>query len=126
MQIKKLQPPKIGGYADVSLLDTGVYLEVPARQQGRHRRGRPAQLHRRASSTPPSPTTPRSTSSRRPRYYDYQLLANYRPAPAHDLRAFFFGSDDRLEILFRNPADIDTTLQRQLVLGLAPTSTGRC
>ena len=23
-----------------------------------------------------------------PRYYDYQLLANYRPAPAHDIRVF--------------------------------------
>ncbi len=44
-----------------------------------------------------------------PRYYDWQLLGNYRPAPAHDLRAFFFGSDDRLKLLFQNPADIDTT-----------------
>ena len=42
-----------------------------------------------------------------PRYYDYQVLANYRPAPAHDLRAIFFGSDDRLEILFKNPAAVD-------------------
>ena len=46
VQIKKLQPPKIGGYADVSLLDTGVYLEVPLGDKGGHRRRRPAQLHR--------------------------------------------------------------------------------
>ena len=44
-----------------------------------------------------------------PRYYDFQLLGNYRPAAAHDLRAFFFASDDQLKILFQNPADVDTT-----------------
>ena len=34
VQLKKLQPPKIGGYADVSILDTGVYLEVPLGNKG--------------------------------------------------------------------------------------------
>jgi hypothetical protein len=41
-----------------------------------------------------------------PAYYDYQLLANYRPANAHDLRLFFFGSDDRLAIVFGKPGDL--------------------
>ena len=34
VQLKKLQPKKIGGYADVSLFDTGVYLEVPLGNKG--------------------------------------------------------------------------------------------
>ena len=45
-----------------------------------------------------------------PRYYDYQLVANYRPAAAHDIRALFLGSDDRFEVLFKNPANVSTQL----------------
>jgi len=46
-----------------------------------------------------------------PRYYDYQALVSYQPSAAHDVRLFFFGSDDALELLFENPADADTQLQ---------------
>lgn len=33
-----------------------------------------------------------------PRYYDYQVMLNKKFGPDHELRFFFFGSDDRLEI----------------------------
>jgi outer membrane receptor protein involved in Fe transport len=46
-----------------------------------------------------------------PRYYDFQLLADYRPVPEHDLKLFVFGSDDRLELLFENPADLTPDLR---------------
>ena len=36
------------------------------------------------------------------------MLANYRPAPAHDLRFFFLGSDDRFAVLFKDPGDLST------------------
>ncbi|HJX51130.1 MAG TPA: TonB-dependent receptor, partial [Polyangia bacterium] len=45
-----------------------------------------------------------------PRYYDYQLLANYRPAPAHDLRLFVFGSSDTFSIVLRNAARAGTEI----------------
>ena len=61
VQLKELQPKKVGGYADVSLFDTGVYLEVPLGEQGRHRGRRAAAATSTTSSTRPSPTTPRST-----------------------------------------------------------------
>ena len=45
-----------------------------------------------------------------PRYWDYQILGRYRPAPAHELRAFLFASDDELELLFSNLADPGTAI----------------
>ncbi|MDJ0765781.1 MAG: TonB-dependent receptor [Myxococcota bacterium] len=35
-----------------------------------------------------------------PRYYDYQLVANYHPHPKDELQLFFFGSDDKLVFIF--------------------------
>ena len=108
VKVKKLQPQKIGGYADVSLLDTGVFLEVPLGDKGAIAvAGRRSYIDWIITAAVPDDAPVNFITA--PRYYDWQLLGNYRPAPAHDLRAFFFGSDDELKILFQNPADIDTT-----------------
>jgi TonB family protein len=109
VQIKKLQPKKIGGYADVSILDTGLYLEVPLGDKGAIAlAGRRSYIDVILNAVVPDDAGISLITA--PRYYDYQILANYRPAPAHDLRAFFFGSDDRLTLLFTNPAAIDPAL----------------
>jgi TonB family protein len=109
VQIKKLQPKKIGGYADVSILDTGLYLEVPLGDKGAIAlAGRRSYVDVILNAVVPSDSGVNLITA--PRYYDYQILANYRPAPAHDLRAMFFGSDDRLKLLFTNPAEIDPAL----------------
>jgi len=108
VQIKKLQPTKVGGYADVSILDTSVYLEAPLGNKGGIAvAGRRSYIDFIINAAVPDDAPVNFVTA--PRYYDYQLLANYRPTPAHDLRAFFFGSDDLLRILFQNPADIDST-----------------
>jgi len=39
-----------------------------------------------------------------PRYYDYQLVASWRPAPKQRLRVLFFGTMDKVAILFDRPA----------------------
>jgi len=39
-----------------------------------------------------------------PVYYDYQFLAQTRPTPASTLRISFFGSDDALKLLIKQPA----------------------
>ena len=44
VHLKELKPKRFGGYVDVSVLDTGVYLEGPLGRPGRHRRRRAAQL----------------------------------------------------------------------------------
>ena len=107
VQIKKLQPKKISGYADVSILDTSVYLEVPLGDKGGIAiAGRRSYLDFILDAVVPSDAPINLTVA--PRYYDYQVLANYRPAPAHDLRFFFLGSDDRFAILFKDPGDVST------------------
>jgi TonB family protein len=109
VQIKKLQPTKIGGYADVSILDSGVYLEAPIGDKAAIAvAGRRSYLDFILNAAVPDDAP--VTLLTAPRYYDYQVLANYRPAAAHDLRAFYFGSDDRLKLLFQNPGDVDPTV----------------
>jgi outer membrane receptor protein involved in Fe transport len=106
---KKLKPSKAGGYFDVNLLDSGIYLETPigdkAAVAASIRRSYIDWLFDKAI-----PSNAPITDVTLPRYYDYQLLANYRPAPAHDLRLFVFGSDDAFHIVFRNVARAGTEL----------------
>ena len=124
IRIKKLQPKKVGGYIDANLFDTGVYLEAPLGDKGGIAiAGRRSYIDYLLNAAVPDNAPVNLITA--PRYYDYQLVANYRPAPAHDLRAFIFGSDDGLEILFRNPGaltaqinnntlDFSTTFYRSL------------
>lgn len=112
VQIKKLQPKKIGGYADVNIYDSSFFLEVPLGKKGGI-----ALSARRSyidyiiqAAVPENAPVDVVTA---PRYYDLHLVANYRPSPAHDLRLFMIGSDDRLEFLFENAvADPTTNIPR--------------
>jgi TonB family protein len=104
VHLKELKPKRFGGYVDVSLLDTGVYLEAPLGDRGgiavaARRSYLDAVINAAASGNSPVSWVTA------PVYYDAQLLANYRFSPAHDLRAMAFGADDRLALLFKNPAD---------------------
>ncbi len=102
VRIKRLQPKKVGGYIDANLFDTGVYLEVPLGDKGGIAlAGRRSYFDYLLKASVPENAPVNLITA--PRYYDYQLLGNYRPTPAHDFRAFIFGSDDGLEILFKNP-----------------------
>ena len=107
--VKKLKPKKAGGYADINLFDSGVYLETPIGQKFAiaiaARRSYVDYLLEQAI-----PSDAPVSGLQLPRYYDYQLLANYRPAPAHDLRLFIFGSDDAFHIILRNSAQVGTQL----------------
>jgi TonB family protein len=109
VRLKKLEPKKIGGYADVSILDTSLYLEAPLGDKAAVAiAGRRSYIDAVLTAVVPDNAGVELVTA--PRYYDYQVLASYRPTPAHDLRAFFFGSDDRFEMLFENPADLDPAL----------------
>lgn len=109
VRTKKPEAKQLRGYADVSLLDTGVFLEIPLGTKGSlSLSGRRSYIDFILNAVVPEDADVNLVAA--PRYYDYQLLATYRPAPAHDIRFFFFGSDDRLELLFTNPADLDTAV----------------
>ena len=109
VSVKKLKPKKAGGYFDVNLLDSGLYLEAPIGEKA----AVAASIRRSYIDWLFNAAIPKNapiTDVTLPRYYDYQLLANYRPAPAHDLRLFVFGSDDTFHIVFRNVARAGTEL----------------
>ena len=110
VRIKEVKPEKVGGYADVSILDTGVYLETPLGDKGGIAvAGRRSYIDFVLNAVVPDDAGVTLTTA--PRYYDFQLVGSYRPAPAHDVRVFGLASDDRLRILFDNPADADVDLE---------------
>jgi len=109
VSVKKLKPQKAGGYFDVNLLDSGLYIEAPIGDKAA------VALAARRSYIDfildaVIPSNAPITDLTLPRYYDYQLLANYRPAPAHDLRFFVFGSDDRFRVILRNVSRASTEI----------------
>ncbi len=105
VHLKELKPKRFGGYVDVSVLDTGVYLEAPLGDRGGIAvAARRSYLDAVISAAASGSGQPVSWLTA-PVYYDAQLLANYRLSPAHDLRAIAFAADDRLALLFKNPAD---------------------
>ncbi|MDR7423225.1 MAG: TonB-dependent receptor [Armatimonadota bacterium] len=109
VKTKKALPKKPGGYADVSLLDTSLYLEVPLGDKGSLAvAGRRSYVDFIIQAAVPDGAAVNVIAA--PRYYDYQALATYRPAAAHELRVFWFGSDDKLALLFESPGQADFNL----------------
>jgi TonB family protein len=104
VHLKELKPKRFGGYVDVSVLDAGIYLEAPLGDRGGVAvAARRSYLDAILKAAVPSDAPVGLVTA--PVYYDAQLLANYRPTPTHDLRAMVFGADDRLALLFKDPAD---------------------
>ncbi len=103
-KLKELKPDRVHGSIDLSLLDTSLYLEAPI---GDHAAiaiaGRRSYLDVILDAVLPD-DVPLSFSTA-PRYYDYQILGNYKPRPAHDFRIALLGSDDQLRLLFDEPTD---------------------
>ena len=101
IDLKKPKPKRVGGYVDLNLLDGGFYLEIPLGEKASVAlAARRSWIDYIIKAALPSDLP--VASLQLPRYYDYQLLANYRPAPAHELRLFLFGSDDRFELITKN------------------------
>ena len=104
VSLKRLQPQRVGGYADVNLFDSGFYLEIPVSDRATialaARRSYVDALLKAFFPGDASVAFPTA-----PSYYDYQLIGQYRPSRVHDLRFMFFGSDDRFALLYKQPAD---------------------
>lgn len=116
---KRPMPDQIHGSLDVSLLDTSLYLEVPIGDTAAIAiAGRRSYIDFILNAVIPDDASVSLTTA--PRYYDYQVLGRWRPSNGHDLRVFFFGSDDALQLIFKNPADASPQLQS----GRLDTSTG--
>jgi len=109
VKLKDLRPEKVGGYADVNIVDAGVYVEAPLGDKlALAVAARRSYIDGILNAVVPDDSNVNLVTA--PRYYDFQLLADFRPVPEHELKVFVFGSDDRLELLFENPAELTPDL----------------
>ena len=112
LHIRKLtnDDDEVHGSLDISLLDTALYLEVPITDDLTVAvAGRRSYIDFLLEAAVPESAGVSLINA--PRYYDYQALISYQPSAAHDVRAFFFGSDDVLKLLFENPSDQSAEIQ---------------
>ena len=102
---KELKPERLGGYADVSILDTGLYLEAPLGDLGALAiAGRRSYLDFLLNAAIPEDAPVKMSMA--PRYYDYQLLGTLRLSENQRLKLFFYGANDEMRLLFKNAGDI--------------------
>ncbi|MDJ0762529.1 MAG: TonB-dependent receptor [Myxococcota bacterium] len=108
--LARLDPPSATGYIDVNLFDAGAFLSVPLTEKTAVAvAARRSYIDTFIESFVPSDAPVNLIAA--PRYYDYQFLFSTRPSAAHELKLFFFGSSDKLKVLFDNPADINPELR---------------
>jgi len=91
------------GLVDVNLFDAGFAMEGPISDSwslgGAFRR---SYIDAILPAVLPSDASVSFNSA--PRFYDYQILATYQPDKVQKLRLFWFGSNDKVQILFPRPA----------------------
>ncbi len=90
------------GRLDLNLYDAGLVLEGPL--GGGWSLG--GAFHRSWVDTFLEAVLPEDTPlsfDTAPRYYDYQILATYRHDDRHKLRLMWYGSQDKVEVLFSRP-----------------------
>lgn len=106
IELRTLEPEQVTGSVDISLLDAGLVLEVPVGEQaavgfGFRRSTIDLVFGAVTDAADLSVQTP-------PVYYDAQILANYRPSPAHLFKLAVFGADDGFAADLDNPAEFGT------------------
>lgn len=107
--LKKPKAKRVSGYLDVSLLDSGFFVEAPVTPKlTLSAAGRRSYVDAILNAVVPEDAPLRMT--RAPVYYDYQFLAQYRPSSAHELRLFVFGSDDTLTMVFKNAGSLGSEM----------------
>jgi outer membrane receptor protein involved in Fe transport len=110
LHLKKLDPDRIHGSADVSVLDTSLHLEVPITEDlAILIAARRSYVDFILEAVIPDDANIALTTA--PRYWDYQLMANWRPKPGHEFRGMFLGSDDVFELLFDDPSELAPGLE---------------
>jgi outer membrane receptor protein involved in Fe transport len=105
VSVKRLRPDRLHGSLDTSVIDTSLYLEVPLGSRAAIALAvRRSYLDLLLQAAIPDDTPVDFETA--PRYYDYQLLGNWTPGGAHELRWMLLGADDGLELLFDDPSDL--------------------
>jgi outer membrane receptor protein involved in Fe transport len=93
----------------VSVFDTNAYVETPAGDDAAIAiAGRRSYVDLAVDAAVPD--TAAVTFEIPPRYYDMQILGTWRPARAHRLEAFFFGSDDHVKVATESRTDLGPSI----------------
>ncbi|MBT8494243.1 MAG: TonB family protein, partial [Deltaproteobacteria bacterium] len=104
LHVKRLDPDRVHGSIDVSILDTSIYVEAPIGDKAAIAvGGRRSYIDYVLETVIPDDAGFNLTTA--PRYYDFQVLGNYRPNRKHEIRWLALASDDLFEILFDDAAD---------------------
>lgn len=102
------------GVVDINLLDSSFVVETPISENaGIAVAARRSYIDFFFNSVVPSDAFDVVAA---PVYYDYQLLASYRPTPKDNIRALIYGSSDRFELIFAEPSDNNPDVNGELDL----------
>lgn len=106
IQSRELKPDQFHGALDISLLDTSIFLQGPITDTISIAAGvRRSYIDILIEKVMPKDADVGFLNA--PRYYDYQVLSQWRPNSRHRLQLNFIGSDDIIRLLFKNPASAD-------------------
>lgn len=112
--IRRLDPDQLHGTLEISALDISLFAETPIGENAAMAvAGRRSVIGDVITAAVPDDANVGIVAA--PVYYDGQILANWTPKPGHDLRFFFLASDDTLEFLFANTADVNPQLTNNQV-----------
>ncbi|MCP4602629.1 MAG: TonB family protein [Proteobacteria bacterium] len=90
---------KLHAYVDADLWDTSALVEAPLSENWSMAvSGRRSYIDAILNAVMPDDNGLSFTVA--PRYYDYQVVANYHPNTTDELQLFVFGSDDKLIMVF--------------------------
>ncbi len=110
LHTRKLDPDQLHGSADLSIIDSSLFVQAPITDTlSIAAGGRTSYFGPIIKAAVPEDADVSITAA--PKYSDYQLFANWRPNPGHEVRAMFFGSADSFETLFEKPAEFDAQIQ---------------
>ena len=105
--LKDLSTEDLSGYVDLNFWDSSAFVETPVGEDGALAVG-----YRRSYLDVLIGAAVRQFASEEavdmiaaPRYWDGQILGQYRLAKGHELKLFWMRSDDRFEILFGDEDD---------------------
>lgn len=105
---KKPETDRFHGYVDADLWDISALIETPVSENWSiAASGRRSYVDAILKAVMPEDGGLSFTVA--PRYYDYQLVADYHPEKKRNLRLFVFGSDDKVVFLFGNQIVGDPT-----------------
>lgn len=108
-------PARLHGYAEVDLLDSSFYVQSPLRED----LAVSFSARRSYIDVLANPIIEATTGTlvRFPRYWDFQVKADYQPSPQDNFQLMLFASDDRFEILGSADDSADSDSLNQALFG---------